>query len=83
MGAWDGFHFGLTCAAHGATPPKSRRGDWLKADPEKARAMGRKGGRAKRKTNILSTDYRRGYGSGWKACERFYTKALRGERTDA
>ena len=41
--------------------------DWLKAHPEKARELGRRGGKALRKfgSNPRTGDYKRGYNAGW------------------
>jgi general stress protein YciG len=51
----------------------AKRGDWLKADPEKAREMGRKGGQQSAYTRggkKVSPEYVRGYRSGFMAGKR-------------
>lgn len=47
--------------------------DWLKHDREKARQMGRVGGRKASHKRVRTEDYKRGYLAGWVAgmrCER-------------
>lgn len=49
----------------------AKRGDWLKAAPEKAREMGRRGGKAWRVDSRWRTpEYLAGYAAGFKAGRR-------------
>lgn len=46
--------------------------DWLRQHPEKAREMGRKGGKTMRYKQ--SPEYRAGYQAGWRAAKRSTTQ---------
>lgn len=62
----------------------AKRGDWLKTDPLKAKAMGRKGGKASgavRRIGANSDDYKRGYQAGWRASERWFTQRMETRRS--